>query len=99
MEPTFKFKAEIWLWSADSKTSWHFVTVPAKLSKQIKSFDVPRKGFGSMPVKVTIGKTSWTTSIFPNSKDSTYVLPLKAAVRKKENLKVDDKVEVTLSLQ
>ena len=82
MNPRFTFKSEIWLW--DGKGAWHFITVPKDVSEQIKGFqaDMPRKGFGSVPVKVTIGKTSWKTSIFPEKK-GTYLLPIKKDVRKK----------------
>jgi hypothetical protein len=96
MDPTFTLKSKIWLWKG--KAAWHFITIPKKLSTQIKSFDIPRKGFGSIKVKVTIGKTTWTTSIFP-SKTGEYILPLKKEVRKKETLKAKDKVELTFSLQ
>jgi len=96
MDPTFKCKSEIWLWKG--KAAWHFITIPLKLSKEIKAFDIPRKGFGSVAVKVTIGNTTWQTSIFPEKK-GTYVLPIKAAVRKSENLKSGDKVSVKITLQ
>lgn len=44
-----------------------------------------RLGFGSIKVRVTIGETSFDTSIFP-TKDGPYLLPVKASVRKKEGL-------------
>jgi len=97
MEPTFSFKSKIWIWNAQ-KGSWHFITVPADLSKKIKGFSEPRKGFGSIYVNATIGQTTWKTSIFPEKK-GTYVLPIKSAIRKKENLKEGDEVNVTLTLQ
>jgi hypothetical protein len=96
MEPTFTFKAKIWLWQG--KGAWHFISLPTKLSKQIKGFQGPRRGFGSVRVKVTIGKTTWKTSIFP-SKEGHYILPLKADVRKKENLLLDQTVNVEFSLE
>ncbi len=97
MDPTFEFKAEVWLWKA--KAAWHFITIPPKLSADIKGFDEgPRKGFGSVPVKVTIGSTTWKTSIFPEKK-GTFVLPLKAAIRKKEGITEGDTVQVQIALQ
>ncbi len=99
MNPNFKFKAEIWLWSVHAG-SWHFVTVPKKLSEDIKGFyEGPKRGFGSIKVKVTIGKSSWSTSIFPDSKRGSYVLPIKASVRKAENIEAGSKVEVNIALQ
>ncbi|MDP2625082.1 MAG: DUF1905 domain-containing protein [Candidatus Peregrinibacteria bacterium] len=74
MDPKFTFKAPIWLWDG-GKASWHFITVPQNLSKRIKGFEIERKGFGSMPVKVTIGKSTWKTSIFPSKEIGSYILP------------------------
>ena len=36
-----------------------------------------------IPASVRIGKTEWTTSLFP--KDGRYIVPIKASVRKAEN--------------
>lgn len=58
----------------------------------------PPRGFGSIPVMVTIGKTSWKTSIFPD-KDKAYLLPLKKEVRAKENLKEGDTAKVTIEVR
>lgn len=96
MDPTFKFKSGVWLWQG--KAAWHFITLPVELSARIKSFDIPRKGFGSMPVQATIGKTTWKTSIFPEKK-GTYILPLKADVRKKEGIIAGKDAEVSITLQ
>jgi len=37
-------------------------------------------------VEVTIGATTWRTSLFPDSKRQTYVLPVKKDVRRREGL-------------
>lgn len=67
--------------------AWCFVTVPKATSAIIKKkFDSKKAGWGSIRVAVTVGKTRWETSIFPDSKSASYVLPLKAAVRKKEQI-------------
>jgi hypothetical protein len=97
MEPTFKLKAALWLWQG--KGAWHFITIPKDLTDKIKSFDSgPRRGFGSVKVEVTIGETSWKTSIFP-TKEGTFCLPIKAAVRKKENLSLGDEAQLTIQIQ
>lgn len=97
MDPQFTFKSKIWLWSG-GKVAWHFITVPLEISKQLKGFSMPRKGFGSIPVNVTIGRTTWKTSIFPEKK-GTYILPLKKEVRVKEKIIIDDTVKISLTLQ
>jgi hypothetical protein len=47
---------------------------------------------------VTIGNTTWETSIFPASKLEAYLLPLKAEVRKKEKFSAGDTVTVKLKI-
>jgi Domain of unknown function (DUF1905) len=62
-----------------------FFTIPKKESSELKeTYTGQTKGWGSLPVQVTIGKTVWKTSIFPDSKSGTFLLPIKASVRKKE---------------
>lgn len=90
-----RFTAPLWLWQG--KGAWHFVTLPADESHIIK-MAVPRRGWGSMRVKATIGATSWNTSIFPASKAEAYLLPIKADVRKAEGLVVGEPAYVILSL-
>jgi hypothetical protein len=56
------------------------------------------KGWGSLPVEVTIGKTTWKTSIFPDSKSGTFILPIKAVVRKKEEVYEGDARTIVFSV-
>ncbi len=51
-------------------------------------------GWGVIPVEATIGAVRFTTSLFP--RDGTYVLPLKASVRQRLGVTVDDEVAVTM---
>ena len=79
----FEIKAKVWIYHG--KAGWHFVTVPKMQTEEIQSiFGMLKRGWGSLPVKVTLGKTIWQTSIFPHKKSGGYLLPLKAEVRKKE---------------
>lgn len=47
-----------------------------------------------IPVQARIGKTTWTTSLFP--KDDRYIVPIKASIRKAE--KLDEGHNVTIHL-
>ncbi|MGD9793254.1 MAG: DUF1905 domain-containing protein [Acidimicrobiia bacterium] len=79
------FTAEVW--EHDSTGAWHFVSLPEELADDIEETHGHRaKGFGSLRVEAIIGNTTWRTSIFPDSKRSTYVLPVKKAVRTAEGL-------------
>jgi hypothetical protein len=93
------FDAELWIWDARREDSWTFVTLPADQSEDIRHLTAgPRRGFGSVRVRVTIGTTTWLTSIFPDSGGGGYVLPIKAAVRKAESLDAGDVATVTVEL-
>ncbi|MBW3650391.1 MAG: DUF1905 domain-containing protein [Actinobacteria bacterium] len=93
----FRFDAEVWLYADDG--GWHFLTVPAELSEEIEvRTSCQRRGFGSVRVRVTIGVTSWTTSVFPDKKRGAYVLPVKKDVRRAEDFAAGDRVDVTLEL-
>lgn len=93
----YEFSAELWLW--DGKGAWHFVTLPQDISAEIKEvFGKDQPGFGSVRVNVKAKDYSWKTSIFPGNKSESYLLPVKAEVRKKTSIFAGDKVEVTLEL-
>ena len=80
--------------------AWHFLTVPKRDSELIKSrHGMKSRGWGSLPVSVTIGKTTWHTSIFPDKKSGTYLLPLKAAVRRAEGIDDGDTVEYSIRIR
>lgn len=92
-----EFDAELWIWDARRGDSWTFVSLPAEASEEIRERAVgPRRGFGSVRVRATVGGTTWTTSIFPDSRG--YVLPVKRAVRKAESLDAGDVATVTVEL-
>jgi hypothetical protein len=99
-ERLYRTRAKIWLYQGAA--AWHFLTIPKRHSDHIKSHFgwrlKGRKGWGSVKVQVTIGKTTWSTSIFPDSKTGCYVLPLKEAVRKTEGLKAGKMASLTLRI-
>jgi len=81
----FSFTAEVW--EHDGPGAWHFISLPEPVADDIEEmFGHLAKGFGSLRVQVTVGTTTWLTSIFPDTKRGTYVLPMKKAVRAAERL-------------
>jgi hypothetical protein len=94
---TLKFRSKLRLYPGPG--GWHFITLPAKHAKLIKaSLHSPRRGWGSVRVNAAIGKTSWKTSIFPDRKSDSYLLPVKADVRMNENLGDGDTAVITLDI-
>jgi hypothetical protein len=90
-----EFNSKIIFWRGPAP--WFFVTVPAKQSRDLKAISgLVTYGWGVIPVTVRIGKTEWKTSLFP--KDGRYLVPIKASVRKAEELDKGDKVTVRLEV-
>ena len=91
-----KFSSAVIEWRGPAP--FYFVPVPQGESDQIKALSkLISYGWGVMPMTATIGKTTWTTSLFP--KDGRYLLPIKNDIRFGENLTIGDAVEVTLEVQ
>lgn len=83
----YSFTAEVW--EQEGPGRWHFVSLPEDVADEIEAVTAPpttAKGFGSIRVEVAIGESRWATSIFPDTKRGTYVLPVKKAVRQAEGL-------------
>lgn len=94
----FRFDADLWLWNGNA--SWHFLTVPGDISDEIKGRTAAdlRRGFGSVRVRVTIGSSTWTTSVFPDKASAAYVLPVKKEVRTQQGVAAGDRLSVRLEL-
>ena len=92
----FRFTAPLWQWSGDG--AWFFVTLPEEAADDIR--EVPRmpRGFGSVRVRVTVGGSTWSTSVFPDTKRGSYLLPVKKAVRTAEGVGDGDDVDVSLEV-
>jgi hypothetical protein len=91
-----EFSGNIWFWRGPAP--WYFVTVPEDGSRDLKAISgFVTYGWGVIPVRARIGKTEWTTSLFP--KDGLYIVPIKASVRKAEKLEEGDKVTVRLEVR
>jgi hypothetical protein len=76
---------------------YHFVWVPDDDAALIQELAAGLTyGWGMIPVAVTIGETTWTTSLWP--KDGSYDVPLKDRVRNAERIALGDVVEVRLRL-
>ena len=92
---TLEFEGEIWHWRGPSP--YHFVSVPPDECVLLEEVaPMVSYGWGMVPVSGQIGKTTWTTSLYP--KDGGYVVPLKDAVRRPEGLAVGDVVRVRLTV-
>jgi hypothetical protein len=93
----YEFEAEVWLHTGEA--AWHFLSLPTDVTDEIDDLTAGRqKGFGSVPVSVTIGATTWSTSVFPDTKRGAFVLPVKKPVRVAEGIEAGDTVHVALQV-
>jgi len=98
-EPTadmnFEFSSKIWYWKGPAP--WYFVTVPMEQGHDLKAMSsFVTYGWGMIPARVRIGKTEWETALF--AKDGSYVVPIRASIRKAEKLQEGDMVMVRLEV-
>ena len=93
----YKLRGRVWLWPGIG--TWHLVTLPKKESDEIEDqFSSVHRGWRSLPVTATVGRSTWQTSIFLDGKLHAYILPLKAAVRKKESIAAGKTVAFILDI-
>ncbi len=89
----FEFSGAVWEWRGPSP--FHFVSVPEDESALLEAASaLVTYGWGMIPVEAQIGRSTWSTSLFP--KDGGYVVPLKSAIRKTQNIAMGDTVTVIL---
>jgi hypothetical protein len=90
-----EFSGEVWFWRGPAP--WYFVTVPEKECAAIGAASAEVSyGWGMIPVTARIGATDWRTSLWP--KDGSYIVPVKASVRKAEAVDEGDVVTVHLTV-
>lgn len=95
-------RGPVWLWQGSdggpAKGAWYFLTVDGANAEAIRAGAVNAAAWGSVAVEVTIGATTWRTSLFPSKAHAGWLLPLKAAVRKAEKLAEGSMAEAELVL-
>lgn len=90
-----EFSGEIIHWRGPSP--FHFVVVPEEQSAAIEAASsLVTYGWGCIPVQARVGATDFRTSLFP--KGDAYLVPIKVAVRRAEDLELGDDVTVHLHL-
>jgi hypothetical protein len=90
-----EFSGEIIHWRGPAP--FHFVTVPEEQSAAIEAVSsMVTYGWGAIPVTARVGRTDFTTSLFPRGE--LYLVPIKVAVRRAEQLMLGDRVTIRLRL-
>ena len=90
-----EFTAELWEWRGPAPFYW--LTLPEDGCTAVRAEAAQASyGWGAVPVRARIGATEWETSLLP--KDGGYVLPVKTAVRRAEQVDEGDVVAVAMSI-
>ncbi|HSD15342.1 MAG TPA: DUF1905 domain-containing protein [Flavobacterium sp.] len=93
----YNFSEKVWQYS--SPGGWYFVSLPENIVKEIReTLKSEEEGWGRLKAEAEIGKSHWKTAIWFDTKRNTYLLPLKADIRKKENIEAGTIVDVIVSL-
>jgi len=87
-EVKYEFPAKAYQYSSSEEMcGWTFVSLPKELSVEIReNFKHMEESWGRMKVTAKLGGSEWQTAIWFDTKQDTYLLPLKAKIRKQENV-------------
>ena len=96
----YKFSAKAYQYSSSAEMcGWTFVSLPKELSAEIReNFKHLEEGWGRLKVTAKLGSSEWQTAIWFDTKQETYLLPLKAKIRKQERVTLDEDVQVVISI-
>ncbi|MGB5778108.1 MAG: DUF1905 domain-containing protein [Allopontixanthobacter sediminis] len=104
MNETLTFTAPLTRWQGDRGT-YHLVVISGEAAKQVAMHARlhrlefgKRRGFGSVKVTARIGGTSWSSSVFPQQKQSEWVLLIAKKVMLAEDLSEGDPIAAELEL-
>lgn len=87
----FEFSAKVWQHSVPN--GWYFVSLPPEIATEIReNLKWQEEGWGRLKASAKIGNSQWETAIWFDTKLKTYLLPLRAEIRKKENIKADNDI-------
>lgn len=90
------FRGEVFEWRGPAP--FHFVALPGREAAEMADLAAEvTYGWGMIPVSGRIGRSEFTTSLWP--KEGTYYVPLKDAVRRAERIDLGDTITVSLSVR
>ena len=97
MRGQIKYEFTTTMWQNTSPGGWHFVTIPNDISGEIRnSLQWQEEGWGRMKAKAQIADIVWESAIWFDTKRDAYLLPVKAEVRTKADLKINTNIHVTI---
>ncbi|GAB3555949.1 DUF1905 domain-containing protein [Spelaeicoccus albus] len=90
-----EFSGDLFEWRGPAPFYW--VALSEEACDDVREVaDMASYGWGAIPVQARIGGAKWETSLLP--KDGGYVLPVKQAVRTREDIGEGDVVGVAMTI-
>ena len=91
----YEFTAKMWQYS--SPMAWYFVSLPIEISTEIReNLKWMEEGWGRLKATAKIANTQWETAIWFDTKQNTYLLPIKAEIREKEKIDTIKDINIIL---
>ena len=102
MDEAHTLAAPLWRWTGGNGGAWFFVTIDGAAGEALSATALMRRletgrraGWGSVKVEVEVGDSRWSTSAFP-AKDTGWIVPGKAEVRRGEALREGEPVALVI---
>lgn len=93
----YDFSGKIWKHNANG--GWFFVSLSKEISKEIREhLKWQEEGWGRMKASTNVNGFEWETAIWFDKKLDTYLLPIKADIRRIAGLNLDGKIYVDISI-
>ena len=94
----YEFSAPAYQYSSSEEMcGWTFVALSKELSAEIRAhFKYMEEAWGRMKVTAKLGSSEWQTAIWFDTKQDAYLLPLKAKIRKQENVVIGENIQVAI---
>jgi len=97
MNGKVKYEFSACTWQHSSPGGWYFVSLPVEMAAEIRAnLKWQEEGWGRLKAMASVGNAEWETAIWFDTKHQTYLLPLKAEVRKREGIEANQIIDVTV---
>lgn len=95
MEGRIRYTFSSMVWKHASTGGWFFVSLPIAMSVEIRQqLKWQEEGWGRIKASAIIARSQWSTALWFDTKHQTYLLPIKAEIRKKESIEKDQPIRV-----
>jgi hypothetical protein len=97
MNGKIKYEFVAKMWQHAEPNGWYFVSLPTEISIEIREhLQWQEEGWGRLKATAQIGNSQWETAIWFDTKHKTYLLPLKAEIRKKEKIQMNEEQKIII---